>query len=298
MAERAPVLVLTGLPDPVRAALAQAVELRDAPGGDVRAIITNGGRGVSGAEIKALPALERVLTIGVGFEAVDVEALAARGIPLITARGTNEDAVADHALALLLASVRRLADYDAGVRSGVRFQLLPASLSNKRLGVLGLGEIGLRVARRAEAFGLVVGYHNRRRRDDVAYAYYESAKALAAASDYLIVTAPGGQGTRHLVDADVLSALGAEGRIVNVGRGSVIDTQALLDALRDDRIAGAGLDVLDGDPAAFADLRNVILTPHIAATSPERNTAMARHLLNHLAGLSLKSAPAHQGAWA
>ncbi|MET0182479.1 MAG: NAD(P)-dependent oxidoreductase [Caulobacterales bacterium] len=290
MAKRGAVLLLTGLPPIARQALDAHYDIIDDIGvvradRSVKAIVTNGRRGVTAQEIATLPNLKLVLTIGVGFENVDVAALAARGVPLITGRGTNEDAVADHALALLLASARDLVRYDKFVRGGPRLEKLPSSLTNKTIGILGLGEIGLRIARRAEAFSMSIVYHNRRKRSDVPYEHYSDVKSLAEAADFLVVAAPGGVSTYHLVAHDVLTALGPHGRLINIGRGEIVDTNALISALENGVIAGAALDVFEGEPIAppaLAALPNVILTPHVAAASPERVAAMTNYLLAHL----------------
>ncbi len=250
-----------------------------------RAVITNGKRGIRADEVAALPALAVVVTIGVGYEGVDVDALDWHGVALVTGRGTNEDAVADHALALLLASARRIVDYDAAARRGARPEGAPTSLTGKTLGILGLGEIGRRIAARGEAFRLRIAYHGRTRQPDLLYDYYDTPEALAAASDFLVVSVPGGAATRHLVDRAVLRALGPKGRLINVGRGETVDTEALVAALRGGEIAAAALDVVEGEPASLptlADVPNLILTPHIASHSPERVVAMTDHLLKTL----------------
>lgn len=303
---RVQILVLTGLPEPVKAAiqtLYDVVDARDpavrsallAAGSNAQAVITNGGIGLTAAEIAALPDLKAILTIGVGAEAVDHEAAQLRGVPVISARGTVEDGVADHALALLLALARDIPAFDRATRGeGGQPARLPISLTGKRLGLIGLGEIGLRIAQRARAFGISVAYHNRSRRPDLAYAWKPDVRTLAAASDFLVVACPGGEATRHLVDAAVLRELGSGGLVVNIGRGSVIDTEALIDALDAGAIAGAALDVFEGEPRPSARLRsapNLILTPHIAAQSPERVTALATHLVTHLHARLSAAAP-------
>jgi len=292
------VALLTDLPPPVLERLSGTYQLQrvreafEAP--DARAVITNGGRGITALEVHGLRFLDLVATIGVGFEAVDLQALRSRGIPLVTARGTNEDAVADHALALLLASARRIPEYDRAAKAGEKLAAAPTSLTGKTLGILGLGEIGSRIAERGKAFGLKIAYHNRHPRRDVDYRYLPDPRRLAAASDFLIVSTPGGVGTHHLINREVLQALGPQGRIVNVGRGEVVDTEALVAALRAGEIAGAALDVVEGEPqarTALADVPNLILTPHVAAHSPERIAALADHLFNTLSARLSAVAP-------
>lgn len=191
-----------------------------------------------------------------------------------TGAGTNDDCVADHAFALLLATVRGIVKQDRSTREGVWRDALPMqpNVSGKKLGIVGLGKIGEKCARRAAGFDLEIGYHNRAPREGVAYRYFDRLDALAQWADFLIVATPGGGGTRHLIDRAVLDALGAHGFLVNVSRGSVVDTAALAAALREGRLAGAGLDVYEGEPEpphALTGLDNVVLTPHMAGWSPE-----------------------------
>ena len=240
---------------------------------EIRIVLTRGATGLYADEIAALPALEMVCSLGVGYENIDLAAAAARGIVVTHGPGANAVAVADHAMALLLGAARRLPQADAWVRQGHWSGFMGPQITGKRLGILGLGTIGLEIARRgANGFGMQVGYYNRRARPDCGYTYFDSPRALAAASDFLVVATPGGAGTRHLVDAEVLEALGPGGYLINIARGSVVDTQALIAALAEGRIAGAGLDVVDGEPVvpeALKRLDNVVLTPHSAGRSPE-----------------------------
>ena len=149
----------------------------------------------------------------------------------------------------------------------------------KRLGILGLGRIGLAIARRCEAFGMEIGYHNRNRRDDVPYAYFEDAVALGKWADYFIVVTPGGEGTRHLVDADVMDAIGPRGILINIGRGPTVDDVALVEALQDGRLGRAALDVFADEPNVPEELLkmtdNVILQPHQASATHDTRRAMS-----------------------
>jgi lactate dehydrogenase-like 2-hydroxyacid dehydrogenase len=178
-------------------------------------------------------------------------------------------------MALLLASVRALPQQEQALRAGVWRDALPLrpSVNGRRLGILGLGTIGMRIARRAAAFDMDVGYHNRRARPDAeGYRYFDSVMALATWADFLVVAAPGGPGTRHIVNAEVLQALGAQGHLVNIARGSLVDTAALAQALAAGQLGGAALDVYESEPhppRELLDFPNVILTPHIAGWSPE-----------------------------
>ena len=241
-------------------------------------MLTNGTTGLAAEEIAALPKLAFVSALGVGFENIAVEPARARGIVLVNGAGTNDDCVADHAMALLLATVRRVPLHDRLCRAGVWRDALPMvpSVAGKRLGVFGLGAIGRKIARRAQGFEMPVGYHNRSKRDDLAFEWFASLEALAAWCDVLVVATPGGPATKHRVDAAVLEALGADGYLVNIARGSVVDTAALAAALAAGRLAGAGLDVYESEPAPPAELLgfdNVVLTPHIGGRSPESMAA-------------------------
>ena len=275
-------------PDAAQAAAAIAQH-----GSGVRVVLTIGATGLSPAQIDAMPALTLICVLGAGYENVTVGHAKARGIVVATGAGTNDDCVADHAWGLLIAAQRRILALDKSTRAGVwRTALpLPPSVSHKRLGVIGLGTIGKKIAQRALGFEIEVGYHNRSARTDVPYRYFADAAALAGWADFLVIATPGGAGTRHLVNAAVLDALGPRGVVVNIARGSVIDTAALAAALREGRIAAAGLDVYESEPlppAELLDLDNVVLTPHVAGWSPEAvQHSVDRFLDNarrHLAG--------------
>ncbi len=254
----------------------------------LRAVLTNGATGFTAAEMDALPKLEIICAIGVGHENIDVAAARARGITVTYGPGTNAASVADHAMALLLALLRDIPRLDAAVKRGewmgVRWPRPMAS--GKRLGILGLGEIGLLIAGRAQGgFAMEIAYHNRRARQDCAYPWMDSVQALAEWADVLLVAAPGGAATRHLVDAAVLEALGPSGFLVNIGRGSVVDQAGLVAALEAGRIAGAAIDVVDGEPEvpeAMRALSNLIITPHIAGRSPEAVLATAALVVENL----------------
>ena len=262
-------------------------------GSRVRVVLTIGAVGLSPAQIDALPALTLICALGAGYENVAVDYAKARGIVVATGAGTNDDCVADHTWGLLIAAQRRILPLDKATRAGIwRTALpLPPNVSHKRLGIIGLGTIGKKIAQRALGFEIEVGYHNRSARTDVPYRYFADVAALAEWADFLVIATPGGAATRHLVNAAVLSALGPRGVVVNIARGSVIDTAALAAALREGRIAAAGLDVYESEPAPPAellDLDNVVLTPHVAGWSPEAvQNSVDRFIENarrHLAG--------------
>jgi len=273
--------------------------LRD--GGDVRAVLTNGRGGLGGGEMEMLPNLEIVCAVGAGYEAVDLDTARSRGIAVANCPGTNASAVADSAMMLLMASTRHLLQADRFVRAGgwqEQWRVDTPTLSGKRLGILGLGTIGGQIAHRAaRGFDMEVGYHNRTAVTGSSYRYFASLIELATWADFLVVAAPGGAGTRHLVNAGVLAALGPKGYLVNIGRGTVVDTAALIDALQAKRIAGAGLDVVEGEPSVpprlpeLLQFENVVITPHCAGRAPEaRDAATAVILANlnaHFAGKPL-----------
>lgn len=235
-----------------------------------------------------LPALEIVAHFGVGYETIDAAAAAARGIVVTNTPGVLDEEVADLAIGLLLATLRRLPQADRFVRAGCwphgPFPLSP-SLRDRRVGILGLGAIGKAVARRLEGFDVAIAYHGRSRQPAVAYAYHASPAALAAASDVLIAIVPGGAGTRHLVDAQVLDALGPEGVFINVARGSVVDQDALVVALAERRILAAGLDVYADEPEvpdALIAMEQVVLLPHLGSASERTRAAMGQLVVDNL----------------
>ena len=265
--------------------------LRD--GGDtVRAVLTNGRGGLSGAEMELLPNLEIVCAVGAGYESIDLDTAQSRGIAVANCPDTNASAVSDSAMMLLMAAARHLLQADRFVRSGGwqdQWRLDTPTISGKRLGILGLGRIGGRIAHRAaRGFDMEIGYHNRAAVTGSSYRYFDSLIELATWADFLICAAPGGAGTRHLVNADVLTALGPKGCLVNIGRGTVVDTAALIDALRTNRIAGVGLDVVEGEPNVPPSLPellqfdNVVVTPHCAGRAPEARAAATALILSNL----------------
>ena len=265
----------------------------------VRAIAASGESKVPRELIAQLPALEMISVFGVGYDGVDVAAARERGIAVTHTPNVLNDEVADLAIALMLAVSRRIVEADRFVRSG-QWPNGPMPLARKvsgaRLGIVGLGRIGQAIATRAEAFGMSVAYTSRSEKAGVAYRYFPSPEALAAEVDFLVVITPGGAGTSKLIDARVLAALGKKGVLVNVARGSVVDEAALVAALQNGTIAGAGLDVFENEPhvpeALFA-LDNVVLVPHIGSASWQTRQAMSDldfgNLQAHFAGQPLLS---------
>lgn len=228
-----------------------------------------------------LPALKVVSVFGVGYDGVDIAAARERGIAVTHTPGVLSDDVADLAMALMLAVARGLPRADQHVRTGQWPQggmPLGRKVSGARVGIVGLGRIGQAIAQRAKAFDMRIAYTTRTEKPGTGFTYFPSAQALAAEVDFLIVITPGGAGTRHLINADVLQALGPEGYLINVARGSVVDEDALVAALTTGTIAGAGLDVFANEPhvpEALWTLPNVVLTPHMASATVQTRQAMA-----------------------
>ncbi len=263
----------------------------------IRAVVANGETQVPRELIAQLPALEVISVFGVGYDGVDVPAAHERGVPVTNTPEVLNDDVADLALGLLLAVARRIpqADQFVGADQWPKGAMpLARKLTGARLGMVGMGRIGQAIAQRALAFRMEVAYTARSPRASVGYTYHPDAAALAAEVDFLVVTIPGGVATRGMIDARVLQALGPQGYLVNVARGSVVDEPALIAALLNGTIAGAGLDVFANEPnvpEALRALPNVVLTPHIGSGTKQTREAMAQltfdNLRAHFAGRPL-----------
>jgi lactate dehydrogenase-like 2-hydroxyacid dehydrogenase len=233
--------------------------------------------------MERLPSLEIVSHFGVGYDPIDVVAAAERGVVVTNTPDVLTDEVADTALGLLLMTVRELSAAERWLRAGRwveegPYPLTRASLRGRTMGILGYGRIGQAIARRGEACGLKIAYHSRRRVEGAPYPWHPDATALAEAVDILMVVLPGDAATRHLVDAGVLKALGPEGILINVGRGSVVDESALVAALEAGHILSAGLDVFEDEPNVHPGLtarEDVVLLPHVASASEATRGAMA-----------------------
>jgi len=255
---------------------------------DVRALLANGESRVSRELIEKLPELEIIVVFGVGYDGVDVQAARERGTRVTHTPDVLTDDVADFAMALLLGIGRRTADADRFVRAGAWSDgpfPFTRKVSGARVGIVGLGRIGKAIARRAAGFDMRIAYTGRTPQD-VPYEFIGSVVELAAAVDFLVIAVGGGEATLHLVDTDVLNALGPQGILINVGRGSVVDEGALAAALRDKRIYAAGLDVFEHEPHVHPDLLgldNVLLTPHMASATQDTRQAMADLTLSNLA---------------
>ena len=228
-----------------------------------------------------LPNLKLVSVFGVGYDGVDTEAAIARGVPVTHTPDVLTADVADLAMGLLLSVARQIPQAGQYVRDG-RWPAGPMALgckvSGARIGIVGLGRIGQAIARRAQAFDMSIAYTARTEKPESGFSYYPTAKALAAEVDFLVVITPGGAGTRRLIDAEVLAALGATGFLINVARGSVVDESALIAALQSGVIAGAALDVFENEPhvpEVLWHMPNVVLTPHTASATRQTRQAMA-----------------------
>lgn len=248
---------------------------------EVTVAVTSGVWGVRSEHLDRLPNLGAIVNFGVGYDSTDVDEANRRGVVVSNTPDVLTDCVADVALGLMIDVMRRLSAADRLVRRGewARGQgPAPARrVSGARVGILGLGRIGLAIAHRLEAFDATISYHNRRQRGDVQYAYASSPRELARGCDVLILAAAGGGESRHVVDADVLDALGPEGFLINVARGSLVDERALVIALEEGRIAGAGLDVFADEPRVPAELfgrDDVVLLPHVGSATVETRAAM------------------------
>jgi len=272
--------VLGPLPPPFSETVA-ALPAADAQ--RVRALITMGTVSTTGASLAYLPSLGLISCVGSGYEGVDLAVARARGIVVTHSPGTNSATVADLAMGLLIASVRQMFAANAFLRRGdwtgnyAKRMPLVRGLTGRRVGIYGLGAIGERIARRAAAFEMEIAYHNRHRRTDVSYPYFATLHDLARWADVLVIAVRAGPGNRHAVDAAILAALGPEGHVINIARGAVIDEAALIRALREGIIAGAGLDVFEREPSVPEELMalpNVALTPHIGGGTLEASAAL------------------------
>ena len=259
--------------------------------------VAGGGTVIGTAEMDALPDLKAVANFGVGYDNVDVEEATRRGIVVSNTPDVLTDAVADLAVVLVLDVLRQVSAADRFVRRGAwaagqRFPLT-REVRGSVVGILGLGRIGRAVAERLEPFGARIAYHSRSPRD-VAWTYHPSVLSLAHACDVLVVLTPGGADTRRLVDASVLDALGPDGFLVNVARGSVVDEVALVAALEEGRIAGAGLDVFEDEPNVPTTLfgrDDVVLLPHIGSATTQTREAMATMVLDNIAAFLASGEP-------
>ena len=258
-------------------------------GGNVRAIATRGEIGASAELMKALPQLEIVSCYGVGTDAIDLSHANANGIRVTNTPNVLTADVADIGVGLLLAVARQIPQADRYVRDGHWCNAnmhLVTRVHGKRVGIVGMGRIGVEVAKRLAAFDCPIAYFDINRRDDLPYTFVPNLIALAGQSEFLIVTLAGGASTQGIINADVLQALGRDGILINISRGSTVDEAALLDALERNVIKGAGLDVFWNEPnidERFLTLENVILQPHHASGTVETRQAMGKLVRDNLA---------------
>lgn len=280
-------------PDPA------ALLARIAP--QVQAIGTGGHTGVKtdAAMQGSMPGLKIVANFGVGYDSIDVAAAAGRGVIVTNTPDVLTEEVADTALGLLIATAREFYNSEKWLRDGRwgkegDYRLTPGSLRERKVGIVGLGRIGKAIARRCEAFGMPVSYFGRTRQADVAYPYYSDLVAMARDVDTLIVATPGGAGTSKIINAPVLAALGPTGVLVNIARGSVVDEQALLEALKSRTIMAAGLDVFMNEPnpdPAFLSLDNVTLLPHVGSASIHTRNGMGQLVVDNLIAFATGKVP-------
>jgi hydroxypyruvate reductase len=306
------VLVFSRFPKAMMARIGERFDLMDAAGkapnevftpdqlSGVNAMITAGGTPLGAAMMDTLPSLRAIVCYGTGYDGVDLQAAADRKIAVGHSPAANASAVADLAVTLMLAVTRRVLPADEYVRSGNWSAAKPSPLMRpqpgnpgRRVGVYGMGEIGRKIASRVAAFETEVGYFSRSRHD-VPYRYLPSLEALAEWCSVLMIAVRAGADTHHAVDSAILRKLGKDGYVVNISRGSVIDQAALVAALADESIAGAGLDVYEKEPHvpdALTGFANVVLTPHIGGHTIESHVAMQdcviANLEAHFAGQPL-----------
>ncbi len=289
------VLIYSKFPKALMVRIGERFELLDAAGklplevfaseelSSVRAMITAGGTQLPGSVMDTLPSLRAIVCYGTGYDGVDLAAARQRNIAVGNSPGANAASVADLAVTLMLATSRRILPADEFVRNGSWAAGRPSPLlrappgnPGRRVGIYGMGEIGRKIAARMAAFETDVGYFSRRRHD-VPYRYFESLAALSEWCNVLMIAVRASAETNHIVNAEILQKLGSEGFVVNIARGSVIDEAALVAALQNNTIAGAGLDVFDKEPhppGALTGLPNVVLTPHVGGHTQDSHKAM------------------------
>ena len=302
------ILVVTKMPPAVMQALEEAFTVHKlfeaddknaflvGVGSKIQGVATNGHTGCPPEIMNKIPKLEIISSFGVGYDAIDTEDCRSRGITVTNTPDVLNDAMAETTMALVLALCRKIPQADAYVRAG-RWEKegnfpLTSELTGRTMGIIGLGRIGKEVAKRAQAFKMQVIYHGRSHQVHEPYPHYKSLVEMAKACDWLVSIVPGGEATKHLINKEVLDALGPEGYLVNVGRGPSVDEPALIEALQQKRIAGAALDVFEDEPhvpEAFFTLDNVVLSPHQGSATHKTRWAMGdlvvRNLKAHFDGM-------------
>jgi lactate dehydrogenase-like 2-hydroxyacid dehydrogenase len=297
------VLIYSRFPKAMMVRIGERFELMDAAGkppteaftaeqlSGIRAMVTAGSTPLGGAMMDKMPKLGAIVCYGTGYDGIDLAAAAERNIAVGHSPGANAASVADIAVTLMLAVTRRLLPADNYVRSGSWAEAKPSPLMRpqpgnpgRRVGIYGMGEIGRKIAARVAAFECEVGYFSRSRHD-VPYQYLPSLEVLAEWCSVLMIAVRAGADTHHAVDAKILQKLGKDGYVVNIARGSAIDQQALVAALADETIAGAGLDVYETEPHApdaLTKFPNVVLTPHVGGHTLDAHTAMQNCVIANL----------------
>ncbi|AEF20975.1 2-hydroxyacid dehydrogenase [Pseudomonas fulva] len=257
-------------------------------GAEIDIVVTSARYGCTAEQLARMPNLKAICSFGVGHDSIAVEEAKARGIAISTTPDVLNECVADTAIGLIIDTARQFSASDQHVRQGkwLKGQYpLTRKVSGKRLGIVGFGRIGKEIAKRAAGFDMDIRYHNRRPDPSTEYGYEADLKALASWADFLVLACPGGASTHHLIDAEVLAALGADGILVNISRGSVVDEQALVTALQAGTLGGAGLDVFEDEPrvpeALFA-MPNVVLLPHVGSATEETRLAMENLVFDNL----------------
>lgn len=299
MKNKPEILVITEIPQPMIDSLEQhfvvhkywqpdAQALLHNHAHSIRGALTRAAKGISTALIEQLPALEAISGFGVGVDATDLETCRRRGITVSNTPNVLNECVADTGLALMLAVTRKICEADRFAKAGQwEHAVFPGAwkMSGKRCGIVGMGNIGHEVAQRAAAFNMPIHYFSPKAARNSHWQRHQTITDLARAVDFLVLALPGGAKTHHVINRDVLEALGPEGILVNIARGSVVDTDALIAVLQEGKLRGAGLDVFENEPhipRPLRDLQNVVLLPHIASNTAETRQAMADLTINNL----------------
>jgi|SRR5579875_1950423 len=303
MAGEKPDVLLVGARKPVmmkgldgKVTLHHWLELKDRDafvrehGGKIRAIaIAYTANKVDGAFMQQFPKLEQISSFGVGYDHIDAKWAGAHGIIVTNTPDVLNEEVADTALGLLLCTVREFPQADRYVRAGKwpsgHYPLTKATLRNRTVGMVGMGRIGKAIARRLEAFGVPVVYHSRNPQAGVSYKYYPKLLDMARDVDTLMVIVPGGASTQNMINAEVLKALGPNGIVVNMARGSVIDEPALIEALKNRTIYSAGLDVFVNEPHVpkeLLEMEHIVLFPHLGSASEATREAMDQLVVDNI----------------
>lgn len=253
---------------------------------------------LSEAFLSRFPKLQIVSSFGVGYDHIDAKWAGAHGVTVTNTPEVLTEEVADTALGLLLCTVRELPQAERYLRAGKwpekSFHLTKATLRNRKVGMVGMGAIGQAIARRLDAFGVPVVYHTRTKRPELAYRHYPNLIDMARDVDTLMVIVPGGASTRNMINAEILDALGPDGVVINMARGSVIDEPALIKALADRRIMAAGLDVFAEEPQVPAELiamDNVVLLPHVGSASVHTRDKMDQLVVDNIAAWAAGEPP-------